>query len=124
MNKCIFIGRLGDNPTEGLLGSGESVVNFDLAINEYRKDKDGNKTPHTEWVRIVAYRNQADVIRTHLRKGDRVAVEGRMRTRRYEHEGVKRQVTEIVLSELEMLGSKREAGADVPEADTGTRVID
>ena len=63
---------------------------------------------------MVAYRNQAEIIRTHLRRGDQVMIEGRIRTRRYEHEGVKRQATEIVLNELEMLGNRRRDNNETP----------
>ena len=108
-NRVTLIGNLGDEPQVRLSQAGTSVATITLAINEYRRDQNGNKTESTEWVRVVAFGKTAETIGQYLHKGSQVHIEGKLRTRSYDDkDGNKRYITEVVCDPtgLLMLGSK------------------
>jgi single-strand DNA-binding protein len=124
INKVILVGRLGADPEVRYTPSGVAVANFNIATSEQWKDKDsGKKREHTEWHRIVAWRRLAEVCGDYLKKGSQVYVEGKLQTRSWEdRDGNKRYTTEIVIKQMQMLGSKssysnREEPITVPEDD-------
>ena len=106
VNKVVLIGTLGRDPDcRTLPGSNTSVATFSIATNENYKDQSGVVQTRTEWHRLVLWNGLANIARQYLRKGSLVYVEGKLRTRTYDDkDGVKRYVTEIYVSELEMLG--------------------
>ena len=106
VNKVVLIGTLGRDPDcRTLPGSNTSVATFSIATNEHYKDQSGVVQTRTEWHRLVLWNGLANIARQYLRKGSLVYVEGKLRTRSYDDkDGVKRYVTEIYVSELEMLG--------------------
>ncbi len=107
INKVILIGNLGTDPEVRALESGVKVANFNIATNETYKDKNGEKQERTEWHRIVLWRGLAEIAETYLKKGDRIYIEGRLRTRQWEDkEGVKKYTTEVYGDNMVMLGSK------------------
>jgi len=106
LNSCNFIGRLARDPEIRHIPSGDAVANFTIACGETWKDKQGQKQEKTEWIRAVAWRGLADVIGKYLTKGSLVFISGKMQTRQYEHEGVTKYQTEIVVKDMQMLGSK------------------
>ena len=108
VNKVVLIGTLGRDPDcRTLPGSNTSVATFSIATNENYKDQSGVVQTRTEWHRLVLWNGLANIARQYLRKGSLVYVEGKLRTRSYDDkDGVKRYVTEIYVSELEMLGSR------------------
>src|SRR5260221_9739179 len=111
VNKAILIGRLGKDPDVRTLESGATVANFTMATSETYKDKTtGERKEITEWHNIVLWRGLADVAAKYLHKGDMVYIEGRLRTRSWEKEGVTRYTTEIVGDNMTMLGSKPNSG--------------
>jgi single-strand DNA-binding protein len=113
VNKVILIGRLGADPQLKYTPSGKAFVNFSLATNASWKDQDGTQQERTEWHRIVAWGKLAEVVGEWLKKGSNVFIEGRLQTRSYDDtNGVKRYITEIVASDLEMLGRKGETGGN------------
>jgi len=120
VNKVILIGRLGKDPDVRNLDSGVSVANFSLATSDVYKDKTtGEKKEFTEWHNLVLWRKLAEVAGKYLHKGDLIYVEGKNRTRAWEHEGVKRYTTEVVVNTLSMLSTKRAPGPPVhTDADT------
>lgn len=111
VNKVILIGRLGKDPEMKYTPSGTAVVNFSLATNHSTKDQDGNFVDKTEWHRIVAYGKTAEIAGEYLVKGKLVFIEGRIQNRSWEDQnGQKRFISEIVCSNMQLLGSKGEAG--------------
>lgn len=110
VNKVFLIGRLGQDPEIKFTQSGTAVCNFSLATSETWKDKDsGEKQEKTEWHRIVAWRRLAEICGEYLHKGSQVWIEGKLQTRSWEdQDGNKRWTTEIVASQMQMLGGKRD----------------
>jgi single-strand DNA-binding protein len=116
VNKVILIGRLGKDPDMKYTPSGVAVVNFSVATNYAVKDQDGNFIDKTEWHRVVAYGRTAEVAGEYLQKGRLVYVEGRIQSRSWEDQnGQKRYVTEIVCSQMQLLGSRSEAETKAEE---------
>src|SRR6267154_1938826 len=112
VNKAILIGRLGKDPDVRNLESGATVANFTMATSETYKDKTtGERKEITEWHNIVLWRGLADVAAKYLHKGDMVYIEGKLRTRSWEKEGVTRYTTEIVGDNMTMLGNKPHGGS-------------
>lgn len=111
VNKVILVGRLGKDPEVRNLESGATVANFTVATSETYKDKNtGERKEITEWHNIVLWRGLADVAAKYLHKGDMVYIEGKLRTRSWEKEGVTRYTTEVVGDNMTML-STRGSGA-------------
>lgn len=104
LNQCNFIGRLGRDPEENHMPSGDTVCNFSIAVGWKTKDKEG-----TEWVNIVAFGKLGEICADYLKKGAQVMISGRFHTREWEKDGVKRYSTEIVAERMQMLGSKPES---------------
>ena len=108
LNKVMLIGHLGNDPELKTTASGQSVVNFTIATNENFKDSSGNLQERTEWHRLVAWGKLAEICNQYLKKGRQVYVEGRLQTRSWDDtkSGEKRYTTEIVCSDMQMLGSQ------------------
>ena len=106
-NKVQLIGNLGQEPEIVNLESGKKLAKFSLATNETYKNAKGEKVVDTQWHNIVAWGKTADIIEKYVSKGKEIAIEGKLTSRSYEaKDGDKRYVTEVVCSELLMLGSK------------------
>ncbi len=104
VNKVILIGNLGADPEIRHLQDGVSVANFNLATSEYFKDKNtGERREQTEWHRVVAWRRLAELTEKYLKKGSKVYIEGKLRTRKWEKDGVDRYTTEIMADEMTLL---------------------
>ncbi|KAF0205951.1 MAG: single-strand DNA-binding [Gallionellaceae bacterium] len=107
VNKVILVGRLGKDPETRYMTSGEAVTNATLATSENWKDKSGEKQEKTEWHNLVFYRRLAEVAGEYLKKGAQIYVEGKIQTRKYTtKEGQERYTTEIIVDQMQMLGSK------------------
>lgn len=107
VNKVILVGRLGKDPETRYMTNGEAVTNVTLATSENWKDKSGEKQEKTEWHTLVFYRRLAEIAGEYLKKGSQVYVEGKLQTRKWQDkEGKDRYTTEIVVNEMQMLGSK------------------
>jgi len=108
-NKVQLIGNLGQAPEVKELNGGKKVAKFSLATNETYKNKAGEKVTDTQWHNLVAWGKTAEIIEKYLKKGSEVAIEGKLLNRNYtDKEGVKRYVTEIQVSDLLMLGGKKD----------------
>lgn len=108
VNKVILIGNLGKDPEVRHLDNGAAVANFSIATTETYKDRNsGERRDQTEWHNIVLWRGLAEVAEKYLKKGDSVYIEGKLRTRSWEKDGVTRYTTEIVGDQMTMLGGKR-----------------
>ena len=107
INKVIIIGRLGRDPEVRYTQDGTAVANFSVATSEEWRDKDsGEKRERTEWHRIVAWRRLGELCGQYLSKGRQVYIEGKLQTRSWEQDGVKRYSTEIVASDVQFLGGR------------------
>lgn len=111
----ILIGNLGADPEVRHLQNGAAVANFRIATSETYKDRQtGEKREQTEWHSIVAWRGLAEIVEKYLRKGSKVYVEGKLRTRQWQDkDGNTRYTTEIHADEMTMLD--RAAGGGAPQ---------
>lgn len=110
VNKVILVGNLGADPETRYMPSGDAVTTIRLATTDRFKDKSGEKQERTEWHRVVFFGKLAEIAGEYLKKGRPVYVEGSLRTREWEKDGVKRYSTEIVANEMQMLGGRGEGG--------------
>jgi single-strand DNA-binding protein len=107
INKAMIIGNLGQDPEKKVAENGTVITTFSVATTEKWKDKNsGETTEQTEWHRVVAFRRLAEICADYLRKGSKVYIEGKLQTRSWEKDGVKKYSTEIVAQEMKMLDSK------------------
>jgi len=116
LNRAMLIGRLGKDPEMRATSDGTTVASFSLATSEFYTDKNGTRQERTEWHNIVAWRKLADIARRFLAKGRQVYVEGRITTREWtDRDGNKRRTTEIVASNLVLLGPRPDSvGGETP----------
>jgi single-strand DNA-binding protein len=105
VNKVILIGNLGADPEVRQVSSDAKVANFRIATSETYKDRQtGERREQTEWHNIVAWRGLAEITERFLRKGSKVYVEGKLRTRQWQDkEGNTRYTTEVHAEEMTML---------------------
>ncbi|MBL7860340.1 MAG: single-stranded DNA-binding protein [Cyclobacteriaceae bacterium] len=113
VNKVILVGRLGKDPEIRNLENGAVVANFTMATSETYKDRTtGERKEITDWHNVVLWRGLAEVAAKYLHKGDLVYIEGKLRTRSWEKEGVTRYTTEIIGDNMTMLGSRAGGGGE------------
>ena len=108
VNKVILIGNVGKEPDVKALDSGKNVANFPLATSDRGYTlANGTQVPErTEWHNIVVWGGLAEVVERYVNKGDKLYLEGKIRTRNYDDkQGIKRYMTEVYVDNLEMLGS-------------------
>jgi single-strand DNA-binding protein len=112
LNKVMLIGNLGGDPEIRHTPGGAAVANFRMATTEVFKDRGGNMQQRTEWHRIVAWSKLAEICEQYLRKGRQVYIEGRIQTREWEDQksGQRRWTTEIVATNMILLGGRGEQG--------------
>lgn len=112
VNKVILVGNLGKDPEVKFTPNGVPVAKFSLATNERFKDKAGEWQDRTEWHNIVAWQRLAEIIGEYVKKGSKVYIEGRLQTSSWEDKqsGEKKYRTEIVASDLVLLGGRGESG--------------
>jgi single-strand DNA-binding protein len=106
-NKVQLIGNLGATPEIITLDSGNTLAKMTLATNDTYKNQKGETVKDTQWHNLVAWGNTAKIAEQYLGKGKEVCIEGKLTSRNYtDKEGVKRYITEIVCSEVLLLGKK------------------
>ena len=107
VNKVILVGNLGNDPEVRYMPNGNAVANVSLATSETWKDKStGEQQEKTEWHRVVFFNRLAEIVEQYVKKGTKLYVEGRLQTRSWEQDGVKRYSTEVVANEMQMLDSR------------------
>ncbi|MEQ8238997.1 MAG: single-stranded DNA-binding protein [Cyclobacteriaceae bacterium] len=112
VNKAILVGRLGKDPEVRHLENGATVANFSIATSETYKDKNtGERKELTEWHNIVLWRGLADVAEKYLKKGDMVYIEGKLKTRSWDKDGITRYTTEVVGDNMTMIGGTPNSGS-------------
>ena len=121
VNKAIIVGTLGQDPEVRYTANGGAVANISVATNESWRDKaTGEAQERTEWHRIVMFGKLAEIAQQYLKKGSQAYFEGRIQTRKWQDQsGNDRYTTQIVASEMQMLGRRadtEQAGADAEQA--------
>jgi single-strand DNA-binding protein len=112
LNKVMLIGNLGRDPEIRFTPEGSQVASFSIATSENWTDKNGTRQERTEWHNVQAWNKLADLAKRYLQKGRQVYIEGRIRTREWDDkDGNKRRTTEIIASNMVLLGS-RPGGAE------------
>ena len=112
LNKVQLIGNLGKDPEIKYTTSGTAVARLALATNERYKDKGGEWQDRTEWHNVVLWQRLAEIAGEYLKKGSKVYIEGRLQTRSWDDKqtGQKKYMTEVVASDLILLGGRGEGG--------------
>lgn len=131
VNKVILVGNLGQDPTVRYGANGSAVANATLATSESWKDKtSGEKQEKTEWHKLVFFGKTAEIAGQYLKKGAQIYVEGKLQTRKWQNkEGADQYTTEVVVSEMQMLGGRptgtqETAAPEQQTADTGATFDD
>ena len=117
LNKVIIIGRIVRDPQVKVMTNGNSVVNVDIATSRVWYDKDKQKQEEAEYHKTVAYGKTADVMGQYLTKGQLLAIEGRLKTRSWEKDGIKRYSTEVIIEKMQM-GPKAQAKPGAEKIET------
>ncbi len=114
LNKVMLIGNLGADPEVRYAANGNPIANVRIATTDSWKDKNTGETQErTEWHRVVFFGRLAEIVQQYLRKGSQIYVEGRLQTRKWQgQDGQDRYTTEIVASEMQMLGGRQGGGGD------------
>lgn len=108
VNKVILVGNLGADPETRYTASGAAITNIRIATSESWRDKQtGENQERTEWHRVVFFSRLAEIAGEYLRKGGQVYIEGSLRTNKWQgQDGQDRYTTEIIASEMQMLGAR------------------
>ena len=109
INKVILVGNLGDDPETKYTQGGMAVTKARVATTSVRKDRDGNQQERTEWHRVTFFGKLGEIAGEYLRKGSQVYIEGKLQTREWEKDGIKRYTTEIVVDmqgTMQLLGGR------------------
>ena len=115
VNKAILVGNVGKDPEVRYFEKDVAVANFTMATTERAITlTNGTQVPErTEWHNIVAWRGLATLAEKYIRKGTQIYVEGKIQTRSYEKDGIKRYTTEIYAETIQLLGKKPETSGEV-----------
>ena len=120
VNKVILLGNVGGDPEVRHMPNGNAVANITLATSERWKDKQtGQQQEKTDWHRIVFFGRLAEVVGQYVRKGSKLYIEGKLQTREWEKDGVKRYTTEIVVDingQMQMLDSPQQQAGGQQQA--------
>jgi len=118
MNVVVLIGRLTRDPELRYTASGTAVANTALAVERNFRTQDGEK--QVDFVNIVVWQKSAEALAQHKKKGDLIAVQGRLQIRNYEdRDGVKRQAAEVVCNDVRFLPDGRRNGEGTGGANAG-----
>jgi len=108
VNKVILIGHLGDEIKMHYFEGGNAIGRFPIATNEsYTNKQTGEKVTTTDWHNIVVKNKLAEICEKYLTKGDKVYCEGKLKNKQWEQEGVKRYATEVHVTEMTFLSTKK-----------------
>jgi single-strand DNA-binding protein len=119
VNKVILVGTCGQDPDVRYLPNGNAMTNLSLATSEQWTDKQsGQKVERTEWHRVSLFGKAAEIAGEYLRKGAQVYIEGKLQTREWEKDGIKRYTTEII---VDMQGTMQLLGGKPQTQDNGSR---
>jgi len=106
INKVILVGNVGQDPEVRYVSEGVAVARFSLATSESYNNKNGERVTNTEWHNITVWRGLAKVVEDYVTKGMSLYVEGKIAYRSYEKDGETKYATDIIASEIKLLGRK------------------
>ncbi|MCB0794072.1 MAG: single-stranded DNA-binding protein [Flavobacteriales bacterium] len=112
-NNVQLIGNLGNDPELRETAQGRKMARMSVATNDSYKNQAGERVTDTQWHTVVAWGKQAEQVAQLLRKGSKLALQGRLVHRSYEgKDGQKRYITEIVLNEFQLMGNREAVAAE------------
>lgn len=112
VNKVILVGNLGKDPEVRTIQNGSLVARFSVATSETYTNKEGQRVENTEWHNVVVWRGLASIAEKYLKKGNKVYIEGKLRTRQYEDkDGVKKYTTDVEATDMVLLDKPANSGA-------------
>ena len=111
VNKAIILGRLGKDPEIKQTPSGIVIATMTIATSEFRK-KEGERVEETEWHRVTAIGKLAEIVNSYCKKGQLVYIEGRLRTKKWQKDGIDRYMTEIIADALQMIAKSESKQKD------------
>ena len=118
LNKVLLLGNLGNDPETRVTPDGKQVSKIRMAVNRSYKNREGDTIEDTQWFNIEAWSGYSKVVDQYLKSGDRVYIEGRLKTEEYEKDGETKYFTKVVVQELIMLGGPNgPSGSGNPEED-------
>ena len=107
-NSVQLIGRLGNDPETTTFGENKTKAKFSLATSDYYRDKDGERVEETQWHNIVAWGNTATIAEKYLKKGQEIALSGKLTHRSWDDkDGNTNYITEVIASEIVMFEKKK-----------------
>ena len=123
VNKVILVGNCGRDPEIRYLPSGQAVANVSVATSSRRKDKQsGEMIEETQWHRVTFFDRLAEIAGEYIKKGKPIYVEGRLVYRKYtDKDGVEKQSTDIIATEMQLLGGREGMGAPSGDDEGGQR---
>jgi len=107
VNRITILGNLGRDPEIKTTQSGKSVCTLNIATSEIHRDKSSEWTESTDWHNVVLWEPLAGIAEKYLKKGNKVYIEGRLKTRSYDNDGVKQYTTEIIANNLVLINSTK-----------------
>jgi len=112
VNKVILLGNVGKDPEIRATANGAVVASFSIATSDRYKDNAGNWQDRTEWHNLVAFQRTAEIVRDYVKKGNKLYVEGQLRTSSWDDKtsGQKKYKTEIIVNDLSLLSGRGEGG--------------
>lgn len=121
INKVILVGNMGKDPVIHVFTSGERVANLDLATSYEWKDKNtAEKKEQTEWHHVILYGGLASICERYVKKGDKIYIEGRLKTEKYtDKHNIERYITKVVAEKIQLLTNK---GEDSPRQVDGNKI--
>lgn len=121
VNKVIIVGNLGKDPEVRYMPNGSAMCNLAIATSRQWKDKtSGERQEETEWHRVSMFDRMAEIAGEYLKKGRSVYIEGRLKTRKWtDKDGIDRYSTDIVATEMQLLGGRDSAGGGNSGSDDG-----
>jgi single-strand DNA-binding protein len=104
MNRLFILGNVGNDPEVRKFESNSSIANFSVAVTETTKDPNGDRIKTTEWFKCVTFNSLSLFVEKYVKKGSKVLIEGRIRTRSYKDKnGIDKTISEVLVDRLELL---------------------
>lgn len=119
LNTCTVSGNLGKAAELRYTNTGLAIVSFSVAVNERKKQDDGSYSDYTNWLDCTMFGKRAEALQPYLAKGTKLSLVGHLHKSSWEQDGQRFSKVEIIVDEVELMNSRREAqqpeGAPVPE---------